>query len=282
MRNGFKFKGRHSSELGVTVRTKSRPIRPSVKSLIVDVPFRDGVYDFSESNPLGRAMYNYRIFTVVINVCAENIYEMQDKLSKLSLWLEGSGDLVFDDMPLTVWKGKISDEIVYMPEYGGKKAVMEVSFRTEPFSFGAFGTEGPVLDIDVISLDDYLPVGMDELYTYTVSKTGELHILNFGDRPMRPVINISGANAAVVMQMNGKSLNFFSKGNTKVDFERQDVTDEDGRLNVAGEFFEFSPGENILKVRTSNDTEIILTVSFKPKFIYGAVFDDVEWGVNHA
>ena len=54
MRNGFIFKDRHSSDFGVTVRTKSRPILPSVKENIVDLPYRDGVYDFSKANPFGR------------------------------------------------------------------------------------------------------------------------------------------------------------------------------------------------------------------------------------
>ena len=54
MRNGFIFKDRHSSDFGVTVRTKSRPILPSVKENIVDLPYRDGGYDFSKANPFGR------------------------------------------------------------------------------------------------------------------------------------------------------------------------------------------------------------------------------------
>ena len=52
MRNGFIFKDRHSSDFGVTVRTKSRPILPSVKENIVDLPYRDGGYDFSKATPL--------------------------------------------------------------------------------------------------------------------------------------------------------------------------------------------------------------------------------------
>lgn len=34
MRNGFIFKDRHSSDFDVTVRTKSRPILPSVKRIL--------------------------------------------------------------------------------------------------------------------------------------------------------------------------------------------------------------------------------------------------------
>ncbi len=29
--------------------------------------------------------------------------------------------------------GKVSEEVIYMPEHSGRKAVMEVSFRAEPF-----------------------------------------------------------------------------------------------------------------------------------------------------
>ena len=68
MRNGFIFKDRHSSDFDVTVRTKSRPILPSVKENIVDLPYRDGVYDFSKANPFGREFYNDRIFTVTFNM----------------------------------------------------------------------------------------------------------------------------------------------------------------------------------------------------------------------
>lgn len=43
------------------------------------------------------------------------------------------GELIFDDMPFSKWRGKVSDEVIYMPEHSGRKAVMEVSFRAEPF-----------------------------------------------------------------------------------------------------------------------------------------------------
>ena len=106
MRNGFIFKDRHSSDFGVTVRTKSRPILPSVKENIVDLPYRDGGYDFSKANPFGREFYNDRIFTVTFNIYADNLAEMQRKLSLLSLWLCGEGELIFDDMPFSKWRGK--------------------------------------------------------------------------------------------------------------------------------------------------------------------------------
>lgn len=126
MRNGFIFKDRHSSDFDVTVRTKSRPILPSVKENIVDLPYRDGGYDFSKANPFGREFYNDRIFTVTFNIYADNLAEMQRKLSLLSLWLCGEGELFL--MICHFQKaGKVSEEVIYMPEHSGRKAVMEVS-----------------------------------------------------------------------------------------------------------------------------------------------------------
>jgi predicted phage tail component-like protein len=243
---------------------------------------RDGIYDFSESNELGRETYNERVFTVTVSVCEDDIYKMQTKLSKLSLWLRGSGELIFDDMPLTVWKGSVSDEIVYMPEHGGKTAQLEVSFSAEPFSYGIFGTEGPILDSETITLDNSIPIGIDEVYTFTVSKNADIHILNFGDCPMRPVINITSSVIPVWLTMNGKTLFFYCSGSVDVDFEKRDVTDENGRINVTGDFFEFASGENILNIKSTSTKEMTVTVSFRPRFMYGASYDDVEWSVNHA
>ena len=181
MRNGFTYNGCHSSQFGVTVKTRSRPIRPEAKRFAIDLPLRDGEYDFSAANALGREMFYERTFTVAISVFADGLEGLQSKLTAISLWLVGSGDLIFDDIPFVVWKGKVSDEIIYMPEHGGKKAVLDVSFRVKPFGFALFGTEGPVLDCDYLKLDSLFPIGLDDIYTFTVKNGGEIHILNFGE-----------------------------------------------------------------------------------------------------
>ncbi len=282
MRNGFKFKNCHSSELGVTVRTKSRPIRPAEKSFTIDLPARDGVYNFSAANPWGREMYDGRVFIVTVNVFADNLFEMQNKLSKISLWLEGSGDLIFDDMPLTVWHARVSDEIIYMPENNGKNAVLEVSFTAEPFGFCIFDTDGPLLGVELIKLDDEIPIGIDEVLTFTVTKTGTLHVLNFGDRNVCPVISITGNPSNISLSLGDKTLSFFSDGNVTADFEKQDVTNDSGRIEVEGEFFELLPGDNEISVTSSATTAINLAVSYTPQYMYNTVLEGVDWGVNDA
>ena len=222
MRNGFIFKDRHSSDFGVTVRTKSRPILPSVKENIVDLPYRDGGYDFSKANPFGREFYNDRIFTVMFNIYADNLAEMQRKLSLLSLWLCGEGELIFDDMPFSKWRGKVSDEVIYMPEHSGRKAVMEVSFRAEPFCKCIFDTEGPALEMPFM-LDANIPIDISCLFKFNISGSGDISVYNFGDRPVRPIVKLGASARNVTLSMNGKSLTFMSNGQTTIDFEKQNV-----------------------------------------------------------
>ena len=210
MRNGFKFKDKHSSEFGVTVKTKSRPIRPEAKVHTLDIPCRDGAYDFSEANQAGREYFYDRTFIITINVCEDNLYTLQNKLSLISGWLMGKGELIFDDMPHTVWYGRVSDEIIYMPNHGGKNAALEVSVRVRPFGKCIFGTDGPVLDMD-IKLDNNIPISLDETVHYEVSGATDIAVWNFGERPARPSIRIHGGRN-IILSLGGKTISFDSGG----------------------------------------------------------------------
>ncbi len=281
MRNGFKFNNKHSSEFGITVRTKSRPIRPETKSVTVDLPCRDGVYDFSRANPMGREYFYERVITVSISIMSQSLEVMQNKLSAVARWLTGEGELVFDDMPYTVWRGIISDEIIYLPEHAGKTAVLDISFRVQPFSTCVFSSEGPALDF-AASLDTNIPIGIDVYLKGTVSGNGSADILNFGDRPVRPVIKITGAAEDIIMSCGGKILSFSVSGNVTIDCENQNVTDSGGYAAVSGEFFELQPGVNTVQVENSNTSPLDIEVSYSPQFIYAVDFAAIDWSVDNA
>lgn len=281
MRNGFTFNNRHSSEFGVTVKTKSRPIIPSAKSFSVNLPYRDGEYDFSEANPQGRTHYNNRVFNITIGVTADNLHELQNKIGKLSKWLCGKGDLIFDDIPLIVWRGKIADEIIYMPEHGGKSAAIDVAFSAEPFGKNLFGTEGPRLG-DPVPLDSDIPLSMGEFYTHTITGSGEINIVNFGDRPARPVLLAEGNVKNMTLSLGEKTLSFTASASVTIDFDKQLVTDKNGTVRVSGEFFEFGVGANKLTVTNSNSSEIKISAVYVPEFMYTADYKDIEWGDGDA
>lgn len=276
MRSGFYYKDRHSSEFGVTVRTKSRPILPAMKRFTQDMPYRDGEYDFSGANPHSREHYYDRTFAVSLAVTADNLALLQGKISKMSIWLCGRGKLIFDDMPLIVWDAVISDEVIYMPERGGRCAVLEVSFRAEPFGECIFGTDGPTLDMPV-RLDDMIPIGLEVLYTYTVTGTGGVDVINFGDRPVRPVIKIDGAKGDVTLTLGSGSISFKGEKHVAVDFDKQTVTGDTGDIMAEGAFFEFPEGLSRLKISTDSQNKLDVTVSFTPEYVYDADFSEDRW-----
>lgn len=281
MRNGFMFKNRHSSELGVTVRTKSRPVLPSVKESITDLPCRDGGYDFSRANPFGREFYNDRIITVSLVLLDGDIYQMQKKLTELSMWLSGEGELIFDDMPFVAWYGKVSDEIIYMPEHSGRKAAMEVSFRVRPFGACVFDTDGPTIGLP-LELNSNIPIDISAGYKTTIKGVGTVNVYNFGDRPIRPVITLGKNAREAVLSLGDKSLSFVTIGETEIDFEKQSVKNADGYVPMTGDFFEFASGDNLLKITNSLTKAMTVEISFKPCFMYGEHFDDLEWGDGDA
>ena len=133
MRTGFKFKNKHTRDFGVTAQTQSRPIRPETKSQTYETQIMDGEYDFSAANMHGREFYNNRTFQMDIKVIADNLTALQKKLSKLSAWLMGRGELIFDDTPLVKWDAHIVDTIEYKPEHG-RSAVLSVMFKVKPFA----------------------------------------------------------------------------------------------------------------------------------------------------
>ena len=219
-----------------------------------------------------------RFFTISLTVTADNLTELQGRIGKLSLWLSGSGELIFDDIPLIVWRGRISDEVIYMPERGGRQAQIDVSFRVDPFGKNIFGIEGPALDT-AMPLDSNIPLTLEEKYIYTVTGAAELSVVNFGDRPARPIVTIEGIAGRFTMSLGEKSLSFDSSQSTTVDFDKQMVTNASGAaIKVTGEFFEFGDGANILNITSSNSNTLIVTVSYTPEYMYGADYSEIEWG----
>ena len=281
MRNGFTFKDIHSSEYGVTVRTKARPIIPAKKSYTVSLPYRDGDYDFSAANEQEREHYANRIFQLSLTVTADNLGELQSKIGKLSKWLTGSGDMIFDDIPLVIWRGKITDEIIYMPEHGGRSATIEVSFSAEPFGKNIFGAEGPRLG-DPVPLGSDIPLSMEEFYTCTISGSGKTNFINFGDRPASPVFLLEGVNGTVTMSVGDKSLSFTASGNVTVDFKKQLVKCGNAAVRITGDFFEFPEGKSELTITHSGGGSLTVTAMFEPEYMYTAVYEDIDWGDDDA
>lgn len=283
MRAGFRFNGRHSSVFGIDFKTKNRPMNAEMKVYTEDTTLSDGELDFSESNPYHRAFYKDRIIDITVFITSIDLRDLQKKLSRVAAWLRGSGELIFDDMPYTIWDAKVTGQISYAPKIQGRVAEIDVSFRARPMARCTFDIQGPVLDEEMV-LDENIPIGMDEYFTY--SFTGikyAMNILNVGTWHVRPVITLKCASGIndTTLSLNGNSLGLNGGGSTtvEIDCQKQTLITEYGSMlgSVTGAFFEMQPGKNHLTVIRNGTNEMQIGISYTPYFVYDADFDDVDW-----
>ena len=54
------------------------------------------------------------------------------------------------------------------------------------------------------------------------------------------------------------------------------------KFEASGEFFEFPPGENILRIKSVFSDDITTTVYFTPKFMYDVDLSNIDWGDENA
>ncbi len=294
MRNGFTFKNRHSSEFGIVAKTKSRPVLPEMKSYTFDSPLINGMYDFSESNEYGHAFYNDRFFEITLQVSADSLRELETKVSKIAVWLKGSGDLIFDDMPLVKWRARVVSELGFVPELRGKTTVMTVAFRAAPFSVCVFDTvSGPVID-SAVELGMNVPLDVPERFIWTVTG-GEssyaaagktINVINAGNVHLSPLIRMEGTVKNISIESGDKTLSVNTSGSGFViDLKKKTVTDLSGQsvmTSVSGDFFELETDVNKITVSLYAIGEASIAVEYTPEFVYDFDFDDVDWSESNA
>ena len=108
MRHGITFRGKHSNDVGVIVKTVGRPIIAPVRQIDEEVPYRDGNVDCSETG--GRLYYDDKVLELDFYLISHDTVELQKNVTKVANWLAGGyGILIFDDMLSTVWIAKPVD-----------------------------------------------------------------------------------------------------------------------------------------------------------------------------
>lgn len=278
MRNGFTFNEKHTSEFNVTVKTLDRPIFPSVKEIVSSADDMNGEYDFTEV--CGHEYFNTRTFKIQFAVLADNLRELQKQLTALSRFFKGRGTLIFDDIPTVKWNVRIIDSVSYMPENGGHRAVLEVTYKAMPFSELVWDIiDGPCLDDD-IELDSDYPLDAAEYFTFNGTGT-YTNVPNVGDVHIKPIITVTGATAPFTIGNNGKNITINRSGDFVIDCEKELVLKDDTSLmtGVTGEFFELNPGtDNTITISGKATVQI----NYTPQFLYDADFDGTEWGDENA
>lgn len=203
---GFKFKERHSDTMGIIVQSVSRPILAEAKTNISSPQMMDGSVDASKDN--GRLYYDDKIITMKLRISTSNIYEMTNKIKEIALWMQGTGELAFDDMQGLYYNARVYNEVDYCPQLYGQYAELSVSFRVPPYALGSKVSESLQLEADVEQKIDTL----GNWYTpFTVSiaagtETGTLYINKYLNDEIEKSFSINGALNGLVINMGTKEV----------------------------------------------------------------------------
>lgn len=284
MKQGFTFKNRHSSEFGVVVKTKTRPLIPEVKTYISEAPLMDGGYDFTSANHFGREFYNDRMIEPMLQITADNLEGLERKAAKIATWLRGSGDLIFDSAHGVKWTGRFVSETAFVPEHRGKTAVVSAVFRAKPIGKATFDTIGGISLGDAVSLDGNIPLDMSEYFEKSLTQ-GEntVRFVNIGDFYVRPVFEFGDTNNITLSYGDSKIMLEDLSGGAVIDLERCVITDLSGQSimnKLQGNFFELPPG--VSDIRIYVDTPCSLKIRYAPQTIYDFDFTDIDWGDGDA
>lgn len=279
MKKGFSFKGIHSNSMGVSVKTQSRPILPEAKRITFEPSAGDGVRDLSTYNSRGRVLYNERQFTINMHIKADNITDLQYKLTRVASWLSGTGELIFDDLPAVIWKASMLAALDYAPERAGKQAIISISFLAEPFAYAPFNALGGIPIGTKIPIGAKIPIGFPETLTYSVSGETTIEVVNIGTAPTRPIITINNPVGTYTVEIGGVSIKAGLSNNVLSDAliincENYTVTAVNSpnglRPVYTGTFPELIAGKNkIVLIGGSWYGIKTVTVDYLPRFLYG-------------
>lgn len=273
MMYGFTYRGRHSSEFGLLMNTKDRPVMPPMRKEKATAMYRDGDVDYSNSG--GRIYYDDRIVKLTLTVIKPELRQTHDTVSKIVSWLSGWYDeLIFDDMPYTVWLARPEDlgSIEASLHRIGK---FTVQFRCKPFN-------RDILDFAPVKVGAKVPIGRMIPINYQCdteisfeSGAKEISFNNVGDAPTYPIINISALKdsyiSSIQIELNGCMLAYkkiFSEISFDCFFWRAMSGGEEVTSAVSGDYPELIPGENKITITASDSGK--LTINGYPQYLYGA------------
>lgn len=268
---GFTYRGLHSiRDIGVVFKTVSRPIVAPPRITGEDVPYRDGSVDFSSEN--GRIYYDDKVLELQISIVDKNLPALHKKITKVVSWLVGGyADLIFDDMPFTVWRAMPINYDTIAPELA-RVGKTTVQFRCRPFNQAIFNNTGPMLGSN-IPLGSDIRIGFGKESEFTLQNgRNELDLIYIGTAYARPKLVFSETTAtSVTVTCNGRTISYSGDiANLIIDCEKYVCYQggADDSANAQGEYFELSPNQpNQLTVTCNAPAH--LQVIYDLSFYYG-------------
>lgn len=208
MRRGFKFNSKHSYSDFKMILEKRTIYPPNKKKIKEDVPFMNGIYDFSTVGTNGEIVYGERQIFVSLGFMTRSKELLAILFSSIFTWLMDSGkqQLIFDDIADYYFLAEV-EEISNLDEFV-RTGKLEIKFIAEPFKYGVNLEGSDIWDTFNFETDVLQDTEFDVVDTKTVN------IINVG-RSVIPTINVDATMSVI---LNSKTYNLSIGDNKLYDF----------------------------------------------------------------
>lgn len=151
IKEGFRFNGKHSKDFGMRLKSRSAPT-PEEKSIIEDLPFVQGVYDFSMM--LGDRIFNNRPIKYQFETYEREYGNRKVAETVIKNWLMRKGiQPLYDDHDRGFhYLAKCTDVSVEDDHQGGR-LLIEITFDAYPFMISDLPEGNDVWDTFNFELD---------------------------------------------------------------------------------------------------------------------------------
>lgn len=151
IKEGFRFDGKHSKDFGMRLKSRSAPT-PEEKSIIEDLPFVQGVYDFSMM--LGDRIFNNRPIKYQFETYEREYGKRKMAETVIKNWLMRKGiQPLYDDHDRGFhYLAKCTDVSVEDDHQGGR-LLIEITFDAYPFMISDLPEGNDVWDTLNFELD---------------------------------------------------------------------------------------------------------------------------------
>lgn len=183
IKEGFRFDGIHTKEYGMSLKSRTAP-SPEEKSIIEEVPFMQGVYDFSMI--LGERAFKNRPLTYRFETYERNYtYRKIDEIV-LKNWLIKTGfQPLYDDHNKGFYYLAKCTNVNVEDDHVGGRLIIEITFDAYPFMIGKLNEGHDLWDEINFELDVLQPM------KYIVTGSLSINLLNTGSRGVSPTIIVS-------------------------------------------------------------------------------------------
>lgn len=178
---GFKFNNQHTSDYNMWLVDRSAPT-PQEKTIVEDIPFMQGNYDFSDM--LGERIFQNRPLTYTFEILNRNYSHRKSIQTSLENWLMQSGfKNLYDDHAENYYYIAKCTSVDVADSYGG--LTVSIEFEAYPFKISEHPEGHDIWDIFNFETDYFLPK------EFTVSGTTEINVYNAGISGITPTIKAS-------------------------------------------------------------------------------------------